>query len=198
MTILAPPRHPLVEHSLTTAQQWCSGRVIDDRPALAHAARVAVTIGQHQPAPVPEIIAAALLHDAPEFAPSELDLGRFLTETYGNEVHRLIRGMQTEHDALDRERPILPDATDAPLVLLSTADKIVALTSLLRRAHLSGNVTSFFAARRPLLDLLDHFHACKRATVGAVPDSMSTAFAAILESMNNATNGLREPQAAPP
>ncbi|GID33344.1 HD domain-containing protein [Paractinoplanes brasiliensis] len=191
MTSLTPPRHPLVERALTTARHWCSGKIIDDRPALAHAARVAVTIGEHHPAAGPRVIAAALLHDAPEFAPAPRDLDRFLTARFGDEVRRLIRGMQTEHDALDRMEPILLDTRDAPLVLLSTADKIVALNSLLRRAHLAGDVLNFFAVRKPLIDLLDHFRACQQATLGAVPPTMSTALADILNTLDTATSSLR-------
>ena len=190
MTVLAPPRHPLVDAALTDAKLWCAGRVIDDRPALAHAARVAVTIGRHQPHAAPDIIAAALVHDAPEFA-SPADLDSYLPARFGHEVHRLVSAMQAEHDALDRGQPVIPDPADQALMLLSTSDKVVALTSLLRRARLSGSVTGFFAARQPLLALLDHFRACQLVALDAVPDSLSAALARILDALDVATAPVR-------
>jgi hypothetical protein len=187
MTVLTPPRHALVDSALHVARRWCLGRVIDDRPALAHAVRVAVTIGAHRPAAEPRIIAAALLHDAPEFAPPELDLDGYLTAEYGAEVRRLIRGMEIEHDALDRDEPVVPDSADVNLILLSTADKVVALTSLLRRARLSGDSSGFFATRRPLLNLLTHFRRCHSAATGAVPVTMTADFGKILDALDSAT-----------
>lgn len=187
MTALTPPRHPVVDSALTVAKRWCAGRVIDDRPALAHAVRVAVAIGAHQPRVKPQIIAAALLHDGPEFAPPNLDLNHFLTYHYGGEVTRLIRGMQAEHEALDAETPFVPDRTDTDFLLLSTADKLVALTSLMRRARLSGDVTGFFAIRQPLLRLLDHFRACQRSAIGVAPASLTRALGQILNELDAAT-----------
>jgi hypothetical protein len=197
MTVLTAPRHRLVDDALAVARQWCRGRVIDDRPALAHAARVAVTIGNHQPTARPQVIAAALLHDAPEFAPAALDLDDFLITAYGNTVRRLIRAMQIEHEALDAGRPVIPDSSDTELLLLSVADKIVALTSLHLRACRHGDIAGFFAVRGPLLDLLGHFQACSHTARGAVPASMYTAFAAALRRLDDATATARALRAAP-
>ncbi|MDM4723275.1 HD domain-containing protein [Micromonospora sp. WMMA1363] len=187
MTIFAPPRAPVVEDALAVAKQWCAGRTIDDRPALTHAARVAVTVGEHQPDVDADVVAAALLHDAPEFAPATLDLDGFLDDRFGAEVRRLIRGMQSEHDAIDRQEPVIPDPADGHLMLLSTADKVVALRSLLRRAGLSGDVTAFFARRRPLLDLLAFFRTFQRTSVDAVPASLSAALDTVLVDLAEAT-----------
>lgn len=89
MTILAPPRAPIIENALAVAKQWCAGRTIDDRPALTHAARVAVTVGEHRPDVDVDVVAAALLHDAPEFAPVSLKLDHFLEYRFGPEGARL-------------------------------------------------------------------------------------------------------------
>ncbi len=109
--------------------------IIDERSALAHAARVALTLGEHVAAPSPMLIAAVLLPDAPEFAPADLDLDTVLGRRYGLEVVRIGRALQAEHHALDTAESILT-VEDLPVLLASTADKIVALTSLFRRAHL--------------------------------------------------------------
>lgn len=193
MTVLAPPRAPIIEDALAVAKKWCAGHTIDDRPALTHAARVAVTVGEHQLDVDVDVVAAALLHDAPEFAPVSLELDRFLTDRFSAEVRRLIRGMQSEHDAMDREEPLIPDLADSHLMLLSTADKVVALRSLLRRADLSGDVAAFFARRRPLLDLLAFLRTYQRTSIGAVPASLSLALDAVLADLAQATAAVSRP-----
>jgi (p)ppGpp synthase/HD superfamily hydrolase len=182
VTVLTPPRHPLIEQALRDAQQWCAGRIIDDRPALAHAARVAVTLGDHVPAPEPGLVAAALLHDAPEFAPRDVDLDAVLTQRYGAEMVRIVRALEAEHYALDNDHPSIA-VDDRPVLVASTADKIVALTSLSRRAMLSGNPVRFFAARPALLDLLPHFWQFVNAGIGQVPPSMTTHLGRVLSTL---------------
>jgi len=172
VTVLTPPRHPLVNRALADARTWCAGKIIDERPALAHAARVAVTLGEHLDAPAPSLIAACLLHDAPEFAPRELDLDHVLADRYGSEVVRIVRALQAEHHALDTDHPIIP-VDDLPVLLASSADKIVAFSSLVRRARRSGDVAGFFGCRRALLRLLPHFHDFARAASGRIPTSLS-------------------------
>ena len=73
MTVLSTPRHPLISRALHDARAWCTGHLIDDRPALVHAVRVPVTIGRYAPHVRPHLICAALLHDSPELAPRDLD-----------------------------------------------------------------------------------------------------------------------------
>jgi hypothetical protein len=172
VTVLTPPRHPLVEHALTDARHWCAGRTIDEQPALAHAVRVAVTLGQHVPDPAPELIAAVLLHDSPEFAPADTDVDSVLELRYGREVLRIVRALETEHDALDTDTPTVT-VGDLPVLLASTADKIVALRSLTQRAVRSGDPMGFFAARPGLLRLLPYFREFGDASAGRVPASMT-------------------------
>jgi hypothetical protein len=188
MTVLSQPRHPFIDQALNDAKTWCAGQVIDERPALVHAVRVAVTIGEHVPIPAPDLIAAALLHDAPEFAPAGLDLDVVLLSWYSAEVLRIVRTLQTEHVALDQpDPPVRVD--DLPVLLASTADRIVAFDSLLRRAAASGNVRAFFAARPGLARLLPHFRACQAAAVGLIPDTMSTQLGQLLTTTRRAIIG---------
>jgi hypothetical protein len=53
MSVLSPPRHPLVDDALELARVWCDGHIIDGSPALGHAVKVARTLDRHliQPAP---------------------------------------------------------------------------------------------------------------------------------------------------
>ncbi|WP_328415002.1 metal-dependent phosphohydrolase [Micromonospora sp. NBC_00389] len=190
MTVLSPPRPTTIDRALRDAQRWCAGHTIDDRPALAHAVRVAVTIGEHLPNPAPDLIAAALLHDVPDFAPATPDIYQVLAAAYGPQVPRIIAALQAEHDALDKpDPPIRVD--DLPVLLASTADKIVALTSLLQRAHASGNVTDFLRARPALLALLPHFRAFQQAAQRRVPAGMSARLDATLTLLERATAGLQ-------
>ncbi|WP_238432594.1 metal-dependent phosphohydrolase [Micromonospora tarensis] len=153
---------------------------------MVHALRVAVTIGQHVPTPSQDVIVAALLHDAPEFAPAERDVYQALTAAYGTEVTRIIAALQVEHRALDEpDPPIRVD--DQPVLLASTADKIVALTSLLRRAQSTGNAPAFFDRRPVLCGLLPHFRAFQRAAHPRLPASMSAHLDAALTPLERAT-----------
>lgn len=186
MTVLTPPRHPIVAQALAEARVWCAGRIIDARPALAHAASVAVTLGRHVPHASPELVAAVLLHDAPEFAPGELDLDAHLAETYGQEVARVVQALQAEHDALDSPDPPM-HTDDLPVLLASTSDKIVALASLAQRAPRSGDAAEFFAQRPALLRLLPFFRRCQHAGVGLVPASMTSDLANVLDLIDRAS-----------
>ncbi|WP_250009725.1 metal-dependent phosphohydrolase [Actinoplanes sp. M2I2] len=189
MTVLAPPRHPIVQSALDDARTWCASEIIDDRPALAHAVKVAVTIGAHIPDPGTDLIAAALLHDSPDLAPNTLDLDELLTTRYGPTVRRIVRVMHNEHRSLDTDHPqIVVD--DHQVLLASTADRIVALSSLMSRARKSGDITGFFTRRRPLLLLLPYFHQCHAAGAGRVPDTMSAALATALTRLDDATTGI--------
>ncbi len=185
-SILAAPRHPLIEYALTDAKRWCEGHIIDDRPALAHATQVATTLATHQPDIAPQIVAAALLHDSPDFVPADFDLDSYLTSRYSPETTRVVRALQTEHQALDTGTPLIP-ADDRPVLLVSTADKIVALRSLLRRAHDSADITTFFRQRGVLLGLLPHFTAFHRAALPLVPAGMGQALGDVIADLGAAT-----------
>ncbi len=76
------------------------------------------------------------------------------------------------------------------MLLASTADKIVALSSLMHRARLSGDVTAFFTARAPLVRLLPHFRAYQQAAALHVPPTMTVALGAALDRLDQATEGL--------
>lgn len=184
MTVLTPPRPALVNQALTDARRWCTGKIIDDRPALVHAVKVAVVLGEHVTNPDPELVAAVLLHDSPEFAPANLDLDAVLEQRYGPAVVRIVRALEAEHQALDTDKPVIT-VDDLPVLLASTADKIAALTSLTRRAKKSGDAPGFFAARPALLGLLGHFAAFADASAGRVPASMTRRFQLVLDTLTS-------------
>ncbi|MFD8597708.1 hypothetical protein ACFV1L_22160 [Kitasatospora sp. NPDC059646] len=186
MTPLTRPRHPLVEEALELARDWCAGHRVDDAPALGHAVRVVLTLDRHVPAAPAEVVAAVLLHDGPEFAPAgrlDAELGRL-----GGEVLRIVRAMESEHQALDEfsTRPELVAEHVRALVehdpwtlRASTADKIVAFRALLHRAARSGDAAAFFARRAALRERLPYFD---RFSAAAGPD-LPTAMAAELDQL---------------
>jgi hypothetical protein len=185
----------MVKQALADARIWCRGQVIDDRPALVHAVRVAVTLARHVPDAPASLIAAVLLHDSPEFAPPGLDLDRYLIAGYGHPVQRIIRRLQAEHEALDQPDPPI-HVDDLPVLLAGTADRIVALRSLTHRANKSGDPNAFFTRRGPLLDLLPYFRACQQAAHGRIPGAMSDALALALDQLaDTAGPVLREREA---
>jgi (p)ppGpp synthase/HD superfamily hydrolase len=162
MTILAPPRAAVVDAALAQARIWCAGHEIDQAPALRHAVAVTVVLGRHHPETRPQVIAATLLHDAPEYAPQHegdgFDLDAHLNWTYGTETCRVVREMERlQHDM--RPWNTMPDldARDAQVVRAACADKIVALSSMLRRAKASGNEAAFWAKRQAFINVIGYF-----------------------------------------
>lgn len=190
MTVLSPPRHPLVAAALADASVWCAGHLIEHRPALRHAAAVAHEVVQHTPEASPEVVAAALLHDAPEFAPACLDLPAYLTVNYGDRVAQLVVDLHAEHESLDTPEPTISTG-DLALLMLSTADQAVAFRSNLHRAHTSGDVPAFFGAKTGMIRLLGYFHRYQRAGVGLLPATLSADLAASLDQVDAAVAAFR-------
>jgi hypothetical protein len=172
MTVLARPRHPVVADALDLARRWCAGHVIDGSPALVHAVRVALTLDRHVPTAPPELVAAVLLHDAPEFAPPDIDLDATLAARVGDPVVRVVRAIEEEHRAVAGQ--LLPAIrTDDPWTLLaSTADKIVSFTSILRRAA-AADPEAYWRIRQPFLHRLPYFHAFHHAAACHLPLTMA-------------------------
>ncbi len=132
--MLSRPRQPIVADALALAREWCAGHVVDGAPALGHACKIALVLGRHVPRAAPELIAAGLLHDCPEYAPKDVDLDALLTTRLGAPVVQVVRGLHRERTALGRR--MVPDMTteDNWTLCVSAADKIVSLRSALRRA----------------------------------------------------------------
>lgn len=124
-------------------------------------------------------------HDTPEFAPPEIDLDRLLVARFGPEITRIVRALRVEHHALDTGAPLIA-VDDRPVLLVSTADKIVALDSLARRAdrHQHGGPAGFFAARPRLLRLLPHLRAFHAASAGHMPASMTQHLGQVLDAVH--------------
>jgi hypothetical protein len=125
-------RHRLIAEAMTLATHWCAGHHVAGEPALDHAYQVATTITAYEPDARPEPLAAALIHDSPDFAPHHLDLNRVLTERLSPAVATIIDALHLEHHTL--EPAVLHTLTDTPdAVLVSAADHLVSITRALTR-----------------------------------------------------------------
>lgn len=173
MTALTRPRHPIVADALSLARDWCAGHIIDSAPALGHAVKVALVLDRHLPAAAPELVAAVLLHDSPEYAPPGIDLDAVLTARFGPFVTAVVRGLQREHIALDRRS--VPDVTaeDRRILHASAADKIVSLGAILRRAARSADPAAFWRTRAAFAARVPYFAAFHAAAEPHLPPAMS-------------------------
>lgn len=157
MSVLTRPRHPVVATALQLAREWCDGQEIDGAPALAHAVQVALKVSEHLPAASPDLVAAVLVHDSPEFAPPTINLDAGLEAWLGSEARRIVRALQHEHEAMDARQPTLPDIEDLATLCASAADKIVSLSSILARAACARDPGAFWRVREPFIELVPYF-----------------------------------------
>lgn len=173
MAVLSPPLSPLLADALALARRWCAGQVIDGAPALRHAVRVARTLAAYVPDVPDELLAAALLHDSPDFAPGDVDLDALLDRGLSPAVTRIVRGLQAEHAALDTPGGPPIQVDDLELLLASTADKIVALDSMLTRARTVTDPGQFWRARPAFRALLGYLRDFVETASPSLPPSMA-------------------------
>ncbi|THV41378.1 hypothetical protein [Glycomyces buryatensis] len=189
MTILAPPRHPLIEDALTCARNWCAGHEIDAAPALRHAVAVAVVLGRYHPETEPDITAAVLMHDSPEFAPPTLDLDAFLTIQFSPETNRIVRALQHLHDTMgaDTEPEVAED--DSATLQAACADKIVAISSMLRRSRTADSPSEFWSARTAFTGILGYFDRFTELAAQGGEGDMAERLRALLVKVRAEANG---------
>jgi hypothetical protein len=175
VNVLTPPRPAPVEDALRLAARWCAGQTVDGGPALRHACAVAVTLGTHCPGAPPELIAAALLHDAPEYAGDKLE-----QVGLGTGVLALIRAIDAEHRAMaayHRDPAAageLLDGLDRWALTASTADKVVSLGTILRRAG-ADDRAAYWRRRSAFLDHTPYFRLFATAAAPVVPPGLADA-----------------------
>jgi hypothetical protein len=183
VSVLDPPRHPVVGAALHLAKLWCHGQIIDDAPALAHAARVARTVVIHQPTASASLVAAALLHDAPTFAPQPLNLCAYLDAHVNPGVGRLVAAIDAEHARMDQgSHPTLDPDPGVTIVL--AADKVVAFRALLRRARRSGDPQAFFVSRHALRRVMPYFHQWCALAEPALPTTLASDLQQVLSNLD--------------
>jgi hypothetical protein len=188
MTILAPPRHPMIDDALTCARNWCAGHEIDAAPALRHAVAVTVVLGHYHPETESDITAAVLMHDAPEFAPSTLDLDAFLTIQFSPETNRIVRALQQLHTTMGANAEPQVAEGDTATLRAACADKIVAISSMLRRSRAADSPTAFWSARTAFTGILDYFDRFTELAAQRGETDMAKRLRALLAEVRTATS----------
>lgn len=184
MTVLS--RHPVTAAALNLARRWCAGRVIDGAPALRHAVHVARKLDDHLPGVSPVLLAAALLHDSPYFAPDGEDLDAVLDAEVAPGVATIVRGLEREHQAL-ANNPSPQITTDNTATLYaSAADKIVSLTAILLRAADSADPAIYWSSRSAFLRRVPYFRAFEQAAAPHLPERMARELALLVDAAGQA------------
>lgn len=187
---LAVPRDPIIDRALTLARRWCDGHMIDDAPALAHAVKVARTVAAYAPDATPQMIAAALLHDAPIFAPGQADLDLVLTHGVAEGVAPIVRALHAEHEAMMAGGT--PSLCERHVTVVMAADKLVAFRSLVERASRCADEAAFWRQRTVLRGLFGYFRAWHATAQPMLPDTLGHDLILALDRLETAaTSGRR-------
>ncbi len=133
----------------------------------------------------------ALLHDAPFFAPDDLDLDRVLTHRFGPAVTRTVRALEREHQALDAQAaPALADNEPWTLYAI-TADKIVAIGAILCRAARATDPADFWRSRTAFVSRVPYFRAFAIHADGLLPPLMTAELHDVVARAERATAAFR-------
>lgn len=197
MSVLTRPRPAMIDTAIDLSRGYCAGHVIGGSPALGHALKVARKIDEHHPAATPDLIAAAILHDAPYFAPVGTDLDTVLTERLSPDVTRIVRAIEREHEAL--EHSDVPDVKtdDRDVLVASAADKVVSIGAIIRRARRAPDSRKFWGTRRLFIKRVPYFAAFSTAAEPHLPAGLARELATVVISAHDATAPYRWPLPRP-
>jgi (p)ppGpp synthase/HD superfamily hydrolase len=170
MSARLPHDHPMTATALSLARQWCHGHEIGGEPALSHALRVTQILHHLVPDARPDVLAAALVHDAPDFAPTS-DLDAVLSRRTSKEVTRIVRALTQEH--LDLAAGLYLPPNDPAVVVVSAADKLVSIGAVLDGAATSRNPAAYWRQRRGFVAALSHFRSFLQAGTRHMPAAMA-------------------------
>jgi hypothetical protein len=192
MTTTTLPDDPLVWAALRLARLWCDGHRIGGKAALDHAQDVAAVLLRHIPRAEPVVIAAVLLHDSPELAPSHIDLDVVLATVVSPEVARLVRALHHEHEQLATDTPPTPPADDVALMQASAADKIISTTTVLDHAR-TEDPAAYWSARSGFVTALPYLRDFCAAADAVLPPTMATELGDLIDRAGRAISGTKAP-----
>jgi len=178
MSVLSPPRDPIMAEVLTMARAWCHGQVIDGSPAIRHALRVAIKLGEHVPEAPPELVAAALLHDSPYLMPADQDFEEALAQRVGTAVARVVVALHREHT--DMAVP-----TDPQTLAVSAADKMISIAAVLRRGRAASDKEAYWRARGPFIARMPYLRLFLQQSESRLPSGMVTELGNLLRPFGN-------------
>ena len=171
MSAPLPHDHPMTAIALTLARSWYQGHEVGNDSALAHAVRVARVLHDYVPDASPELLAAALVHDAPDFAPPADDLDATLDRHLSPEVTRIVRALEHEHRALADGRHVPP--RDLAVLVVSTADKLVSIRSVLEGADAATGAATYWRTRSGFVLAVSYFRLFHCAAADLIPAAMA-------------------------
>jgi hypothetical protein len=174
MSALSRPRTQVIEAAIELGRRWCEGKIIDGSPALGHALKVARKVDEHFPAAAPDLIAAVIVHDAPFFAPDDIDLESVLTMMLSSDVARIVRAIEAEHDALDNSPAPQVDTANTDVLIASAADKVVSIGAIMKRARRFRDPAVFWLTREAFLLRIPYFQAFAVTAGPYLPPSLAT------------------------
>ncbi|MCM3886135.1 hypothetical protein [Frankia sp. R82] len=190
-SVLTRPRSVLVTAALDLARDWCAGHVIDNAPALGHAVRVALTLGQHMPVP-DALLAAVLLHDVPDYRHPD-EVAAAVGDRCGISTLVMMWLIHGEHAAMDLY-PRDPTAAirrlhrlSDPVAAALAADKVVSLRYVLGRARQTSSPAAFWQTRGALLALMPYLRAFHVATARRIPASLARDLDKLISEVAKAT-----------
>lgn len=143
-----------------------------------HAVRVALTLGRHLPAATPDLVAAVLLHDTPDYADLDLVSDRVAARC-GIDTLCSLWLIHSEHSTMDLYRHD-PAAVARRLARLRpdiaaalAADKAVSIGYVLARARRAPDIRAYWAQRRSFLRSVPYFQAFLTATAPTLPEGLA-------------------------
>jgi len=179
MSARRPHDQPMTAIALLLARQWCHGHEIGGEPALSHALRVAQILHRHLPDADPDLLAAALIHDAPAFGPPADDLDTILTHHLSVDVAHIVRALTKEHHDLAAGVHLPP--IDPAVVIVSAADKLVSIGTVLDRAATSSNPAAYWRQRQGFIAALPYFRSFLQARTLDLPAAMADALDRLID-----------------
>jgi hypothetical protein len=192
MSVLALPRSDLVGTAIRLSRQWCAGRIIDGAPAIGHALKVANKLSDHLPSAPDALIAAVILHDAPSFAPADVDLDAVLGGL-GPSVLRIVRAIEREHVVLDGAGSPEVDTKDRAALIASAADKVVSIAAITRRGRRAPDERLYWDRRQAFVARVPYFQAFAAAAEPHLPVSLARELQRIVDIATDVTSAYRGP-----
>ncbi len=176
--------------------------MIDNAPALGHAVRVALTLGRNVPDVAPELLAAILLHDIPDYAPADV-VDAEVGGRCGTGTLALLRMIHDEHAAMDlfHTDPAAAlrriDRLPAGLAAALAADKIVSIRYVLTGALTTADLHYYWARRGAFLALMPYFRVFHATTAGRVPAGLAHDLEQLIAAVEAARSGCGLPSRLP-
>ena len=186
------PRAPVIESALELARIWCSGHMIDGAPALGHAIKVARKVYEHLPSAPLDLLAAVIVHDSPYFAPADIDLDAVLTNALSRRAAQIVRAIEAEHEALDRNDSVAVDTRDREALIASAADKVISISSVVGRGRRASDPDAYWRERSAFTSRVPYFQHFAAISTAYLPCELAVELTAVVAFAAETTTPYRE------